>query len=137
MKIQSLQDYREFIKKNKSLMTSGQIILLSGEVGAGKTEFVKALVEVLHQKKTVQSPTFSLHHHYDGDPAIEHWDLYRLENEDDLESAGFWDQFSDSSSLIIVEWPERLKKEWIPAAWKQTHFEIIKVDDTEREIKQL
>ena len=90
------------------------IVFLYGELGAGKTEFVKSVLLALKIKQVV-SPTFALHMHYEVDELnIEHWDLYRLENEDELESTGFWDQFSSEKYLIFVEWPQRLNLEWIP-----------------------
>lgn len=135
--IHKIEDYQQFIQENRSFFSAGTILLLSGQVGAGKTEFVKAIVDVLHQKQNAKSPTFALHHHYHGEPNIEHWDLYRLQSEDDLESSGFWDQFHDQNSLIIVEWPQRLKQEWLPQNWQVHHLQILLQDDNKRLIKKL
>lgn len=93
------------------------IVLFEGPLGAGKTTLIRALVQALGAKGDldVASPTFALHHSYEtARGPVEHWDLYRLESEDELESSGFWDQFADLQSLIFVEWSERLQRKWLP-----------------------
>jgi tRNA threonylcarbamoyladenosine biosynthesis protein TsaE len=118
-------EFQNVAKHLKKKIGAKTILLLSGELGAGKTQFAKTLVQVLHGRDKVFSPTYALHHHYAGTPDVEHWDLYRLDNEDDLESSGFWDQFS-SPALIIIEWPERLKIEWLPNDWQliKVHIQV-------------
>jgi len=129
------EDLKKMVTENLNLFQGGAIFLLSGAMGVGKTEFVKKVVEVLHAKKGVSSPTFSLHHHYEGRPNIEHWDLYRLNSEDDLESSGFWDQFSDQTGLIFIEWPDKIKKEWLPEDWKIISFEFEILNLEERQLR--
>jgi tRNA threonylcarbamoyladenosine biosynthesis protein TsaE len=114
------------------------VVLLHGEPGAGKTEFVKAFVNGIclnageRCKVEVSSPTFALHHSYELGleflETVDHWDLYRLEGEDDLESSGFWDQFSASRFLIFIEWPERLREAWLPRDVGLWRIEIQRVN---------
>lgn len=132
---QDIDELRKIVIENQTLFQSGSVFLLSGAMGVGKTEFVKTVVEVLHRKKNASSPTFSLHHHYEGHPNIEHWDLYRLKSEDDLESSGFWDQFSDQGSLIFIEWPDKIKMDLLPADWKIISFEFKVLDAGKRQLR--
>ncbi len=101
-----------------------EIILLNGPLAAGKTEFVRQLVEILCQSVVVKSPSYALHHEYFfNSKKIDHWDLYRLQNEEELESVGFWDQLQNKN-LIIIEWAERLKTEWLPNQRKYFKVDI-------------
>lgn len=83
-----------------------RVILLNGQLGAGKTTFVKYLVELLGSADEVTSPTFSLVNEYQTENSpIYHMDLYRLDSYDDLFNAGIEEYFF-SKSICIVEWPE-------------------------------
>ena len=107
-----------WLKMRSELFQRPMLLLLYGSMGVGKTTFVKHLVKVLGGKEDVLSPTFALHHSYSVDEGfIEHWDLHRIETPEDLESTGFWDQFMDESSFIIVEWADHLCLELLPKHW--------------------
>jgi tRNA threonylcarbamoyladenosine biosynthesis protein TsaE len=82
-----------------------RIFILKGDLGAGKTALVKAFAEILSVKETVSSPTFSLVHEYKGDETIYHFDLYRLNETQDLYQIGF-EEYLDSGSYVFIEWPE-------------------------------
>lgn len=85
----------------------GLIITLSGGLGAGKTTFVQALLRALGIQGLVKSPTFTLVEVYDTpDFPIYHFDLYRLEDESELDLIGFRDYLADHS-LCLIEWPEK------------------------------
>lgn len=96
------------------------VVCLQGPLGSGKTTFLQFCLHAVGVVQgTVVSPTYSLHHHFQtiwrGAPLqVEHWDLYRLESSDDLESTGFWDQFAEPadtnqcSRWFFVEWSDRL-----------------------------
>lgn len=89
------------------------LITLSGELGAGKTAFTKAVANVLWVKETVTSPTFVLEKIYllpDGHPfkRLIHIDAYRLEKGGDLAPLGFDEFMQDTSNLILLEWPEKV-----------------------------
>ena len=93
------------------------IILLNGPLGVGKTQFVTFLVEALGGEKT-SSPTFAIHNVYPvPHTEVHHLDLYRLENEDDLESTGFWDLFSMSHGVVAIEWAEKINADFLPKDW--------------------
>jgi tRNA threonylcarbamoyladenosine biosynthesis protein TsaE len=89
------------------------LILLSGDLGAGKTEWVKGFVSsYLGSKVNVTSPTYSIVNAYaQGKKRLYHVDVYRLRGQDDLESVGFWD-FLTARNVIIVEWGDKLPVQW-------------------------
>ena len=86
----------------------GDALGLSGELGAGKTTFVRALVSALHGSDVpVSSPTFVFRQRYDGAPPIEHLDLFRLDDPADAVELGLEEAFGPDR-ITVVEWPERL-----------------------------
>ena len=85
----------------------GDVVALEGDVGAGKTTFVAAVVRALHGGDEVASPTFTFWHRYAGQPPLEHLDLYRIENPAEAAELGLHEAF-DRRSVTFVEWPERL-----------------------------
>jgi len=94
------------------LLEAGDTVLLSGQVGAGKTHFVRALIQArLHaagQNEDVPSPTYTLVQTYDdGVCEIWHADLYRLTDPVEIYELGLADAFCDS--ICLIEWPERLE----------------------------
>lgn len=102
-----------------------QIVLLIGPMGSGKTTAVSQLVKILGGD-SAQSPTFAIHQVYKLSKAeVDHIDLYRLKNEADLESTGFWDLFSRRAGLILIEWGDRLDREALPRDWhiSEWHFQ--------------
>jgi len=85
----------------------GAFIALYGELGAGKTVFVKGLARGLNISDRVASPTFTVMCQYFGDKQLCHFDLYRITEEDCI-SLGFDDFFYDDTIICAVEWSERL-----------------------------
>jgi tRNA threonylcarbamoyladenosine biosynthesis protein TsaE len=85
------------------------LILLSGDLGAGKTTLTKGIASGLGaaQVDEVTSPTFTLVHKYEGRALVYHVDLYRIGDAHDLETLGLEDVFSEHA-VVIVEWPEKL-----------------------------
>ncbi|HEY5257789.1 MAG TPA: tRNA (adenosine(37)-N6)-threonylcarbamoyltransferase complex ATPase subunit type 1 TsaE [Candidatus Baltobacteraceae bacterium] len=81
----------------------GDVVGLSGALGAGKTTFVRALVRALHGDDPTSSPTFTFWHRYPGSPPIDHLDLYRVDDPDDLTELGL-EQAIDGTSIVLVEW---------------------------------
>lgn len=89
------------------------LVTLSGELGAGKTAFTKAIAITLGVEEVVNSPTFVLEKIYmlpDGQPfkRLVHIDAYRLEKGSDLAALGFEKIMNDSENLVLLEWPEKV-----------------------------
>ncbi len=97
---------REIARRFAASLAPGATVTLSGELGAGKTTFVRAVAEALHGTQAVSSPTFTIWHRYEGTPPINHLDLYRIEPAD-IPELGLEEAFS-AHSLTFVEWPERV-----------------------------
>jgi tRNA threonylcarbamoyladenosine biosynthesis protein TsaE len=112
------------------LLAQHPICLIYGEMGAGKTTFIKALCSALGVKDTVSSPTFSIVNEYLY-PAgsIYHFDLYRLKDEAELWAIG-WEEYLDSGMPCLVEWPQ--KAEPGLAGSEVIKVEISKANETER-----
>ncbi len=103
---QQTRDFAEIVAKN---IKHNLVICLEGDLGAGKTLFTQGLCAALNVKETVTSPTFNLMNVYEGTKCVYHFDLYRLESEDDLYEIGFY-EYSDvegEDEVVLIEWPDR------------------------------
>ena len=122
-------------------MQPGDVVLLEGELAAGKTTFVRGLVGGLGGNPgLVSSPTFVLLQSYDcgaGEiTVLHHVDLYRLaENVADLREIGIEDTLSDPSAVIAVEWPKDTLATWIPADARVWRIAITTGDDESHRIE--
>lgn len=85
----------------------GMVLLLEGDLGAGKTLLVQGLAAGLHVADEVTSPTFNLMNIYQGDYAVYHFDLYRLEQEEELAEIGFYEYSEAEDGVVIIEWPDK------------------------------
>ena len=86
-------------------LKEGDIVALTGELGAGKTVFAKGIAEGLGIAEEVVSPTFTLQKTYSGAFTLHHFDLYRIEDEEELMHIGFYDTLDDG--VCVIEWAER------------------------------
>lgn len=89
-------------------LSEGDVILYTGEMGAGKTHFTKGIARYFGIEKGVSSPTFALVNEYIGDRMnVFHFDLFRINTYDDLYAIGFFDYF-DRGGVLAVEWSENI-----------------------------
>ena len=94
-------------EKIANLIQDNLIICLEGDLGAGKTLFTQSLCKALKVKEIVTSPTFNLMNVYEGKKRIYHFDLYRLEQPEDLEEIGFYEYTDVEDEVVLIEWPDR------------------------------
>ena len=119
----------------------GDVVLLEGDLAAGKTTFVRGLVGGLGSNtQLVSSPSFVLVQTYDcrarGISAVHHVDLYRLgENIADLREVGLEDVLSDDVAVVAIEWPKETLATWIPADARTWRVRITTNDDDSRQIE--
>src|SRR6202521_407122 len=100
----SVEETRELGRRLGHVVEAGDVIALEGELGTGKTELVKGIAEALGVTSGVHSPTFVLHHRYQGRLPIEHYDLYRLEGMAWVDT-GLDEPAPDA--VTVIEWPDR------------------------------
>ena len=103
----------ELAKKFSQILKKGDVVFLHGEIGVGKTTFVRHLINNFQRKKNlklteVTSPTFNLVNEYDGGNfIIQHYDLFRLKSKDEIKNLDIFDDISNT--IILVEWPKLIK----------------------------
>ena len=111
------------------------VVGLSGNLGAGKTAFVKEVARVLGVTGEITSPTFVIQKNYDidfhGFKTLVHIDAYRLEKGEDMKPLKFKDTLADKNNLVLIEWPEKIES-ILPKATRKIVFETI--DPTTRKL---
>ena len=113
MQLKSIEDTQNFSKYISKIIEAGDIIFLYGEIGVGKTTFVRFFINYLENKKGIKtsdvlSPTFNIVYDYDvGKIKIQHYDLYRLKNYKDISQLGMFE--TSKNHIKIVEWPELIE----------------------------
>lgn len=110
--INSLKETKVFAKKFAKLLTGGEIILLSGDLGAGKTTFTRCVLKELGVKDDVTSPTFTIMREYKAKKfSIYHFDMYRLGSGEEAREFGLEDYIysNDKNSIVFIEWAENVK----------------------------
>ena len=136
MQLKSLEDTKNFSKNISKVINAGDIIFLYGEIGVGKTTFVRFFINYLESKNGIKnsdvlSPTFNIVYDYDiGNVKILHYDLYRLKNYKDISQLGMFETSNDS--IRIVEWPELIESK--PKDRVDIQFQYSKLTDS-RKIK--
>jgi len=129
IKITSLDSIHEAAKQFIAAMEDNTVFAFYGKMGAGKTTFIKAVCEELGVTDVINSPTFAIVNEYRGDNAsIFHFDLYRLTDEDDLYSTGFYD-YIEQDGITVTEWTELFESEIPSDALK---LKIERIDENTR-----
>lgn len=105
--VKNLQETKNLAEKFAKSLKPGDIVLLNGDLGAGKTTFTKYVFESLGVTQVVNSPTFAILKSYQGKFNFHHFDTYRITTEEAIE-AGFDEILLDKDSVIFVEWSENI-----------------------------
>jgi len=138
MYLKSIEDTKKFSQYISKITNPGDIIFLYGEIGVGKTTFVRFFINNLESKNGVKnsevlSPTFNIVYDYDINKIkILHYDLYRLKNYKDISQLGMFE--ISNESIKIVEWPELIKSK--PKDRIEIKFKYFRSIDS-REVKIL
>jgi len=118
------QNDDETVALGKSFATflkPGDVVALYGEMGSGKTTFVKGIAQGINSNNFVSSPTFTLINIYEGAPPIYHFDFYRVSTSNEAWELGCAEYF-EGDGVCLIEWPERVS-EILPESRMEFHFE--------------
>jgi tRNA threonylcarbamoyladenosine biosynthesis protein TsaE len=108
----SPDDTRALAARAAALLRGGEVLLLHGPLGAGKTCFVQGLCAALGIAEEVTSPTFTLANRYAGRLVVHHLDFYRIEPQADLDDIGVdavLEEVESGEAVLVAEWPARLE----------------------------
>jgi len=135
--IENFSDYQRFVVDMAPLLNQGCLVLLEGDLGAGKTTLISHILRHF-QIQMVASPTYAFHHRYEGESMIfDHFDLYRLESADEVESIGLWDLIQQNQTgAIFIEWPSRISDHDWPLDRKIIRIQL-KIESNEKRILHL
>lgn len=119
--VESENETEEIAKLFAENLTPGDLVILNGELGSGKTFFVKCVCANFGIKN-VSSPSFTIVNEYDGNRKVYHFDFYRIKKVNELYDFGFEDYMKDITAVKFIEWAN-LWKEVIP-----NHFYEVTID---------
>ena len=131
MQSESVEQTAELGARLAKVSRPGEVILLDGDLGAGKTVFAKGFIESMPggEGQIIRSPTFVYIHHYPTLPPTHHIDLYRLPKDSDLMEMGLWDHIGQGD-FVLIEWPNHVEK-WRFSVSTHVKFEFVE-DDSRR-----
>jgi tRNA threonylcarbamoyladenosine biosynthesis protein TsaE len=128
----SPEDTMEFGACLGRILRAGDVLCLSGDLGAGKTHLSKGIAQGLGVAEAVTSPTYTIMQIYQGTLPVYHFDLYRLERETDLEDIGF-EEYVYGLGVTIIEWADKFP-EVLPAARLMIRIQYGEGDESNRHI---
>lgn len=131
--VTSLEQTKKLAETFAKTLKLGDVVLLEGDLGAGKTTFTQFVLHSLGVKEVVNSPTFSILKSYKGKFLFEHIDAYRINVEEAIE-AGFDEILSKKDRVFFIEWADNIK-ELIPEKHKKIFIKFIDEKTREFEIK--
>ncbi len=128
----SSEDTQEVGKEISKFIRPGDVVCLTGDLGAGKTTLMKGFSEAFAgiAPTEVTSPTFTYLHTYSGTQKIHHFDLYRLRSSDEFLKMGFHEFFSDDS-ICCIEWPDKIPEK---LSFQKVSIDIAYISLEERQI---
>ena len=132
-KVVNFREIDEIAKQLSKAIKSGDFIALIGELGTGKTTFVKELAKNLGIKENIKSPTFTYVKEYktENDIPFYHFDVYRIGNSEEVYEIGYED-YINSNGIVVVEWADLIKDE-LPENYIQ--IELGYYDELDRTIE--
>lgn len=126
---------RQLAASIASQLAVGDVVLLHGDLGAGKTTFVQGLAQALGAGEQIQSPTFTLvAEHEIRLGTLYHLDLYRLNDPAELESFGYGSLIEPVDGITVIEWPERAG-DWLPDRYLLVQLDYVDADRRRVEVR--
>lgn len=110
IKTKSEEETLNLGKKFAKVIKNGDIIAMFGELGSGKTAFVRGVAGEFGCAENVSSPTFAIVNEYNGKIKIYHFDMYRIHGEDELYCTGFYDYIEEENTISFIEWSENIEE---------------------------
>jgi len=105
-------------------LSAGSIIALTGELGSGKTTLVQGIGEGMGIKSLIKSPSFVIINEYDGPLPLYHFDLYRLNNAEEILSLGYEEYFYKKRGVVVIEWAKKIK-DLLPEEYLEINLKIV------------
>lgn len=127
----SVSATEDFARKLAQNLVGGEVLLLNGEMGAGKTHFVKGLAQGLGIDEVITSPTFALHNSYTGRLTLNHFDFYRIDDSEEVAILGLDEFFYVKDAVCAIEWSKNIA-DLLPRHCITVTIE--KLDDNSRKI---
>lgn len=129
----SAKETMDFAKELGEIITPFELIAFFGDLGAGKTAFIKGFARSFGVEEYVCSPTFSIvnEYIYDGLKKIVHCDMYRIFDEEELYGAGYFDMLKDKNAIVLIEWSENIKN-FLPKSYIKVKIDVL--DENKRKI---
>lgn len=132
IKVTGLEETKKIASDFAADLKGGEVVLLNGDLGAGKTTFTQFVFKALGVKDVVTSPTFAILKSYEGKFKFHHFDTYRITTEEAIE-AGFDEIFQEKESVIFVEWSENIAS-LLPNDCIRVNIKYINENEREYEI---
>lgn len=132
IKVNGLEETMKLANDFASKLNGGEVVLLNGDLGAGKTTFTQFVFKALGVKEVVNSPTFAILKSYQGKFKLHHFDTYRITTEEAIE-AGFDEVFQEENAIIFVEWSENISS-LLPSKTISVNIRYISENEREFEI---
>ena len=126
----NLEETKNLAFEFSTILKGGEVVTLTGDLGAGKTTFTKSLAKALGIDEPVTSPTFTLMNQYQGkNLKLYHFDMYRIEDIDEILETGLTEYFGNTDAVCVIEWAENIKQ-LLPK--NLTKISIEKLGETKR-----
>lgn len=129
----SLEETQKIAYDVASYLKPGDVVCLGGDLGAGKTAFAKGLAKALGVEDHVTSPTFTIVNEYNGKWPVYHFDVYRINDIEEMVEIGF-DEYIDGDGISIIEWAENIREILPSAYWKISITKDLSKGENYREI---